>query len=65
MTKNQMIDNKYNIPIEKEELYFGVYRYTVPEGYFFESYGNNYGSTIYGSDKLENHYVIRKKNEEN
>lgn len=51
----------------QREIYNTIFEYKCEEGYHFESFGCNYGRTIYGSEKLENHYEIKpdKKDENN
>ncbi len=58
-----MIINKYDIEIVKEKLYNEVSRYILPDGYYFESYGTNYGQVVFGMDDLTNNYIIRKVDE--
>lgn len=52
----QIIGNNYT----REQIYNDVFRYICEEGYHFESYGFNYGRTIYGGDILMNPYIIKK-----
>lgn len=60
-----MIDNiKYNAPITKKEIYNGVIEYSIPEEYYFESNGTSYGNHIFGTIHLDNHYIIRKRENE-
>lgn len=59
MIKN--IDCKYDIEIDRKEIYPTIYEYTLPPDYYFESCGTNYGNVIYARDIPDNHYVIRKK----
>ena len=59
--KNSMIQGKY----KRRKLYNNIYEYTCQEGYHFESYGINYGSTIFDGEEIENPYIIKlNKNEE-
>lgn len=61
-----MIDNiKYNAPITKKEIYNGVMEYSVEEPYYFESNGISYGQHVFGTILLDNHYVVKKKDETN
>lgn len=55
------IDCKYPIEIERNEIYPAIYEYTLPEGYYFESNGTNYGNRIYARDITDNFYIVRKK----
>lgn len=59
------IDNKYPIEIERKEIYPSIYEYSVPEGYFFESSGTNYGNRIYAREITDNFYIVRKVYETN
>lgn len=63
MVKN--IDCKFPIEIERKEIYQSIYEYSVPEGYYFECCGTNYGNIIYAREVPDNHYVIKKKDGEN
>ena len=54
------IDNPYNIEIVRKEIYEGIYTYTLPDNYYFESCGTNYGNVIYARAIPDNHYIIRK-----
>ena len=63
MIKN--IDCKYPIEIERKEIYPAIYEYILPDGFYFESCGTNFGNHIYAGEVPENHYVIRKKDETN
>lgn len=58
MFKN--IDCKYPIDIERNEIYESIYEYTVPEGYYFECQGTNYGNKIYARSIPDNFYIVRK-----
>ena len=60
-----MIINEENIPITKTEIYPTVFDYEVPEGYHFESHGTIWGQHIFGGDPLENHYIVKKDENEN
>lgn len=55
MNKNIIGDN-----YTKTEIYNGVFLYKCQDGFHFESYGFNYGSTIYGTDELMNNYIIKE-----
>lgn len=55
------IDNKYPIDIERKEIYPAIYEYTIPEGYYFESNGTNYGNSIYAREITDNFYIVRKE----
>lgn len=59
MIKN--IECKYPIEINRKEIYPTIYEYILPEGYYFESCGTNYGNRIYAGEIPDNHYIIRKK----
>lgn len=48
----------------EETPYEGVYKYTAPQGYHFESFGTNYGNVIWGGKALDNPYVIVEDKEE-
>lgn len=54
------IDCKYPIDIERKEIYPAIYEYRVPEGYYFESSGTNYGNRIYAREITDNLYIVRK-----
>ena len=54
-----MIHNPTNIPIQKSEIFPNVFSYTLPATHHFESYGTNFGQTIYGGEVLENPYQIK------
>lgn len=56
-----MIQNQTGVEIKKREIYSGVFEYSVPEGYYFESYGQSYGNIIYGMDTTTNHYIVKKR----
>lgn len=49
---------------KRRKLYNNIYEYTCQEGYHFESYGINYGSTIFGGEEIENPYIIKPNNYE-
>lgn len=51
-----IIGDKYT----RREIYNSVYEYKCDEGYHFESEGCKWGRTIYGGDKLDNYYIIKK-----
>ena len=55
------IDNKYPIYIERKEIYPTIYEYTLPEEYYFESNGTNYGNRIYAREITDNFYIVRKE----
>lgn len=60
------IDCKYPIEIERNEIYESIFEYTLPEGYYFESCGTNYGNKIYAREIPDNFYIVRKiYNEDN
>lgn len=59
-----MIENPYNVEIEKKQIYDTIWEFRVPEEYYFESYGTSYGNTIYGRIVLDNHYIIKKRDNE-
>lgn len=59
-----MIHNPNNVKIEKREIYNDIIEYSIPNDYYFESCGTSYGNRIYGSVKLDNYYVIKKKKDE-
>ena len=61
MVKN--IDCKFPIEIERKEIYQSIYEYSVPEDYYFESCGTNYGNRIYARDITDNFYIVRKEYE--
>lgn len=63
MYKN--IDCKYPIEIERKEIYQSIFEYILPDGYYFESCGTNYGNTIYAREIPDNFYIVRKENKEN
>ena len=68
MMMYKYIDCKYPIEIERNEIYPAIYEYILPEGYFFESNGTNYGNHIFARVITDNFYIVRKeyndKNEE-
>lgn len=68
MMMYKYIDCKYPIEIERNEIYPAIYEYILPEGYFFESNGTNYGNHIFAREITDNFYIVRKefndKNEE-
>ncbi len=49
---------------KRRKLYNNIYEYTCRKGYHFESYGVNYGSTIFGGEEIENPYIIKQDNYE-
>lgn len=59
MFKN--INCEYPIEIERRKIYDAVYEYILPDDYYFESYGTNYGNRIYAGETPDNPYVIKKK----
>ena len=61
----KMIDNPLNVEITKKEIYNDLYEYSIPEDYYFESFGTSYGQHIYGRIVLDNYYIIKKKEEDN
>lgn len=63
MYKN--IDCKYPIEIERKEIYQSIFEYILPDGYYFESCGTNYGNIIYAREIPDNFYIVRKENKEN
>lgn len=44
--------------------YEGVYKYTAPKGYHFQSFDTNFGRVIWGGYILDNPYMIEKDEEE-
>ena len=68
MMMYKYIDCKYPIEIERNEIYPAIYEYILPDGYFFESNGTNYGNHIFAREITDNFYIVRKefndKNEE-
>ena len=54
------IQNALGVKIEKKEIYNDVFQYILPQGYYFESYGQSYGNIIYGGNELTNFYIVRK-----
>lgn len=60
MMMYKYIDCKYPIEIERNEIYPGIYEYTVPSDYYFESNGTNYGNRIYAREITDNFYIVRK-----
>lgn len=58
------IDNPLKAGISINEIYDGVFEYTTEEGFHFESFGSNYGRSIYGGAELSNPYVIKKDEQE-
>ena len=68
MMMYKYIDCKYPIEIERNEIYPAIYEYILPEDYYFESNGTNYGNRIYAREITDNFYIVRKiyndKNEE-
>lgn len=63
MMMYKYIDCKYPIEIERNEIYPAIYEYVLPEDYYFESCGTNYGNRIYARDITDNFYIVRKKYE--
>lgn len=59
-----MIHNPENIEIEKKEIYNDIWEFRLPEDYYFESCGISYGNRIYGSMKLDNYYIVKKRENE-
>lgn len=55
-----MIQNPNDIEIKKTEIYPTIFDYELPEGYHFESAGQQWGNHIFGGDPLENNYIIKK-----
>ena len=55
-----MIINEENIQITKTEIYPTIFDYELPDGYHFQSEKTNWGRHIFGSDPLENHYIVKK-----
>lgn len=60
-----MIQNEKNIKITKTEIYPNVFSYRLEDGYHFESYGTDYGQTVYGGETLENPYTIKQNETDN
>lgn len=60
-----MIINEENIPITKTEIYPTIFDYALPDGYHFQSEKTNWGQHIFGGDPLENHYIVKKDENEN
>lgn len=56
-----MIFNEFKVPIEQKEIYSGIIEYSLPDNYYFESYGFNYGNRIYGTINLSNYYTVKKR----
>lgn len=54
------IDCKYPIEIERNEIYPAIYEYVLPDGYYFESNGTNYGNHIFAREITDNFYIVRK-----
>lgn len=52
--------NPENIKINIVERYPHVYSYTLPSGYHFEAFGQNYGNMIMGMEELRNIYTVKK-----
>lgn len=59
------IDNKYPIEIKRKEIYPGIFEYSLPGDYYFESSGTNYGNRIYARAITDNFYIVRKIYEDN
>lgn len=57
------IQNPENIYIEREEIYSGVFKYSLPWGYYFESCGTNFGNVIYAREVPDNYYVVKRKSD--
>lgn len=51
-----IVGDKYS----RREIYNSIYEYKADEGYHFESEGCIWGRVIYGGDKLDNYYIIKK-----
>lgn len=60
-----MIINEENIPIKKTEIYPTIFDYELPDGYSFWSENTFWGRHIFGGDPLENHYIVKKDENEN
>ena len=60
-----MIINEENIPITKTEIYPTVFDYELPDGFYFQSENTIWGRHIFGGDPLENHYIVKKDENEN
>lgn len=56
-----MIDNPLGVNITKKEIYTDIWEFSIPEDYYFESCGTSYGNHIFGRMSLDNHYVIKKR----
>ena len=54
------IINPDNIKITRTEIYPTIFDYELPDGYHFESNGQKWGTHIYGSEILTNHYIVKK-----
>ena len=55
------IDNPLNVHIETKEIYSGIFEHTVPEEYYFESFGCSYGNRIYTGSIPSNYYIIKER----
>ena len=54
------IENPEKIPIEAIEKYPYIFEYRLPDGYYFEGDGQQYGSTILAAGKLRQKYIVKK-----
>lgn len=46
--------------IRQPYRYEGVYEWIAPDNYHFENDGTNYGTVIYGGERLTNSYELVK-----
>ena len=56
-----MIHNPLNVEIKKREIYNSIIEYSVPDDFYFESFGTSYGNRIFGTVSLDNYYTIKKR----
>lgn len=64
MEEIKHIFNPDDIYIGRKEIYSGIFEYSLPWGYYFESCGTNFGNVIYAREVPDNYYTVKKKKNE-
>lgn len=44
----------------RREMYNDIFSTSLPQGYYFESNGTNFGNVIYSREIPDNKYVVKK-----
>lgn len=60
MKELKNIYNPLGIEMVRREMYNGIFSTSLPQGYYFESNGTNFGNVIYSREIPDNKYVVKK-----